>query len=512
MRRQVLCCAVVGMLVTSVFAGDASAETTDLAKKYFATASITPVPGEGLQRLPLTLPILQASRSVQWGDVRVLDRSGQPVPIAWLPRRAIESAQAEAGQTSAPMPLFAWPSPAGKDHSASQGADGQNLRVQVTGSGAIVKIEAFPVTPTGSSKQNVNTPPKSWLVDLSALPPQSTNIHELLLDWPPQPQGLSTRVEIQASDDAERWSHVTVGPLLDLPAEVQDAAASMPPAGTAAPSVKRVRWPAGMATPRYLRLNFDQPLALSSAKLRWPSAPVAEKIDSAPVQFQWVAAEGKESQYWLLDLKGAVPVQQLQVELPQLNTVFGFRLEHRSSLSQPWLSVAPFVAWRLQKQGVEERSQPAQWNSSAATAARHWRLVPDKRTAQLPPEPLHATIGWIAPELLLVAQGASPLQLVVGRNHEVNSGVAWQTLVPGGDSASLARLPQAHLGALTTLGNSSETHLGARLLAADSSEHTRWLLWAVLATAVLGLAGLAWRLARDLKPQQSSVASSDTGA
>jgi hypothetical protein len=318
---------------------------------------------------------------------------------------------------------------------------------------------------------------------------------------------VSTRVDVQGSDDAQRWSNITSGPLLELPAPNTAPAASdasAPPTASThnAPSVKHVQWPSGVAMPRYLRLSFEQPLALSSAQLRWVADKAPVSLSTAPVQFQAVAADGPQPAHWALDLQGAVPVQQLQLALPQINTVLGLRLEQRNDAREPWRSVTSFVAWRLQRDGSEQHSAAIEWNPSAsaatARAARYWRLVPDARTAQLPAQPLNATIAWQSPQLLLVAQGGGALRLAVGRERDTGSSVAWQTLVPGADEAALHRLPEAGLGPLAQQVV-AEPPFNQRLQEATPEDQRRWLLWGVLTLAVVGLGALAWMLGKDMK-------------
>ena len=82
MRNRLLRYAALLIWAAPGFATDTLADAGDLARHYAATATIALVPQEGLQRLSLPLPVLQASRSPQWADVRVLDRAGRPVPIA----------------------------------------------------------------------------------------------------------------------------------------------------------------------------------------------------------------------------------------------------------------------------------------------------------------------------------------------------------------------------------------------------------------------------------------------
>lgn len=494
-------------LAVSLGAANPSGETGDLSQRYAAIAPITLVPQEGLQRLSLPLPVLQASLTTSWADVRVLDATGRPVPIAWLPSTPATSAENDASLTSAPLPRFAWPSAASANNSMVVDSN-NDLRVQVNSAGAVVKIESS--RPAQAAPTNAAAAPRVWLLDLSALPRPGRPIAQLQLDWPASAQGLSSRVEVEGSDDAQRWSPITSGPLLELPAMNAVAAASDASTASAptqlAPSVKHVDWPAGAPMPRYLRLRFEQPLALSHAQLRWSPATPPVQLNTTTVQFQAVAAYGPEPAHWTLDLQGAVPVQQLQLNLPQINTVLGLRLEQRNHEREPWHSVANLVAWRLLRDGKEEQSSPVEWHNTAsastptiaAPAARHWRLVPHARTAQLPAQPLSATIGWQSPQLLLVAQGESPLRLAVGRERDAVSTIAWQTLVPGADDTVLKHLPQASVGALTTQ-MLVEPNLNQRMQSATPEDQRRWLLWGVLGLAVVGLGGLAWKLSKDMR-------------
>jgi hypothetical protein len=502
--ERAICVAMLLAFSTSGFASETPSQSGDLSPRYAAIAPITLVPQEGVQRLSLPLPVLQASRSTSWADVRVLDGAGRPVPTAWLPATPQVSNETDAQRTSTPLPRFVWPTAptTGETH---LGAEASNLRVQVNSSGAVVKIESS--KHSNAATVNKAVAPRVWLLDLSALPRPGKTIQQLQLDWPAQPQGVSNRVDVQGSMDAQRWSPITSGLLLELPAPTMATAASdtsAPPASTqGAPGVKHVAWPSGVAMPRYLRLSFEQPLALSSAHLRWVADKAPAPLSTTTVQFQAVAADGQQPAHWALDLQGAVPLQQLQLSLPQINTVLALRLEQRNHEREPWRSVTTWVAWRLLRDGKEQESSPVQWGSDtrAPTAARHWRLVPDARTAALPMPALTATLGWQSPQLLLVAQGGGALRLAVGRERDTGSSVAWQTLVPGADDAALQRLPEAGLGLLAQQVV-AEPPFNQRLQEATPEDQQRWLLWGVLTLAVVGLGVLAWRLGKDTRMDQ----------
>ena len=72
------------------------------------------------------------------------------------------------------------------------------------------------------------------------------------------------------------------------------------------------------------------------------------------------------------------------------------------------------------------------------------------------------------------------------------------TLMPDYRTGAEAALPQATLGALAPQAPTPQT-LMQRLGDASPQERRRWMLWAVLAAAVAGLAWLARGLLRDVK-------------
>ncbi|MFY7856301.1 MAG: DUF3999 family protein, partial [Rubrivivax sp.] len=104
-------CSVAPLALASGSARPSSDAGVDLGSRFAATAPLTLVPQEGLQRLALPLPVLQASRSPGWADARVLDGAGRPVPLAWLPRPAAPTAPDDPALNSTALPALAWPEP-----------------------------------------------------------------------------------------------------------------------------------------------------------------------------------------------------------------------------------------------------------------------------------------------------------------------------------------------------------------------------------------------------------------
>jgi len=440
----------------------------DVSGRYAAVAPIELASNEGLQRLELPLPVVQASRSPHLADVRVIDAQGREVPIAWAhePARGTQ-------QRSVQVPRFEWPRSIPADP-----VNASSLKVQVTAAGAVVRIDgATPKTAPVAAGSSV------WLLDLSTLKNDDERPTRITLDWPRHNAGLSTQVRIESSSDARSWSAVTRAQLLELPGNDSNA-----------PALRHVDWPTQQSTPRYLRLVFDTPLALTRSEVTLTRSGAQMELISTAMQFTSVNGERDEPVQWSLDLIGRVDLRRLMIQLPEPNTVLSLRLEQRNDAAQAWVPVRSFTAWRLVREGREAQSSPVEID---AAPARYWRIVGDKHTPGPVAASLAATVEWRAPQLVLVARGGPGMRLVVGRDKDNGSAVALPVLMPGYESGAEFRLPAARLGPLATRPV-VEPGWRERLSEASPDDRKRWALWLVLAVAVAGLGALAWRLAHDV--------------
>jgi len=442
-----------------------AAAADDRLRAYAAAAPLTPAPGgEGLQRLELPWPVLQASRSEGLADVRVFDARGQVLPMAWaLPPVVEDSSRSQA------VPRFAWPA-----MPAASASSPAALQLKLGRDSAVLSVvgAAGPGTAAEGAER--------WLLDLSAMQlSEGERIDGIELDWAHRPQGLSTTVDVEASADGRQWQHATASQLLELGA-------------AAAPSLRAIDWP-GMTgpAPRYLRLSFGTPLKLEASRVRIRRAGAGPALQPLAARF---APDGTATA-WQLDLLGPLAPRSLALRLTERNSVLNLRLEQRQRDGDAWRPVASFVAWRLQRGGRESESAALPLPPGTA-AARWWRLVPLDGTPVR--APLEAELQWEAPVLVFVARGdATGLKLAVGREHAPAAALTLPSLIPAYRSGAEQALPRATLGLLAPL---PEPGWLESLIDAGPEAHRRWLLWAVLVAAVLGLGALSWRLLRQIAP------------
>lgn len=479
---------MLAMLAAACLGATTTSAQDRMPSQPSSAAPVVLTSNEGLQRLPLPLPVLLASRSPGYADVRLTSPGGQPLPMAWAQAPATQA----PSERTVGVPRFVWPEPA-VDGTAGSTVQGDQTRIRVDARGAVVEVRS---ATQGVKKSAANAGASRWLLDLSQGRQPQERLDRLMLDWPVRPDGLSTQVQVETSDDAAQWQSATTAALLELPG-----------ADRAAVSLRDIVWPTtAAAAPRYLRLTFDAPITLQGTQVRWIQSPRQAPLASEVFTFmREVTPSGADAPTWVLDLGGRLPLAQIELLGNAPNTVSALRLERRDDPKQAWQPVASFVAWRLQRQGTEQRSAAV---ALPVGSARYWRLVGDGRTSPPGGQTLSARLAWAAPQLVFASAGAQGIELQVGFDQAASTALPLSTLIPGYEAGAEHRLQAASVGPLVARPVNQPT-LTERLTSASPAEKKKWLLWAVLCMAVVGLGMLAMRLSNDLKAHKGHTSGQD---
>ncbi|MBQ0958989.1 DUF3999 family protein [Ideonella sp. 4Y11] len=447
--------------LAAVLAALAVPAAEDRPQAYAVAVDLQPQGSESLQRLRLPLAVLQASRAAGWADLRVFDGEGRALPMAW-----------SGTPQAAPPPLrelaltpLRWPGTAPRSGSEAAGVvvDAGDVRVQIR-------------RPVPGATASVAGQPEVWFLDLATLGEERPRA--LRLDWAPLPdgQGLVRQVRAEASTDAQQWRAVGSAVLVELPAAAGEARHMVH---------SRLALATLDATLRYLRLSADGP---------WPLRAVqAEVLGDAPDdETSLDSLRLPLPEDGVLDPGAALPLRGLALHFEGGTGVAPFSLQRPLApavAGQPvaWQVVASGTAYRLQQGGSTIESPPLPL--SVAPAAR-WQL---RFAPEATLRPQAVTLRWRAPELVVATSGRPPYRLAVGRADASPAMLPLATLMPGYRRGDEHRLPQASLGPLVARDGAGS------LFNADPAALRRWLLWAALAGAVVGLGVLAWRLAREMK-------------
>jgi hypothetical protein len=130
--------------------------------------------------------------------------------------------------------------------------------------------------------------------------------------------------------------------------------------------------------------------------------------------------------------------------------------------------------------------------------------------------------GWVPHRLVFVARGGAPFTLAYGNRDALPANYAMDTLVrgyrqkPGSSGLEDVKMTQVASVPPTRLKSPDlqlPAALGGAVIAADSVEIKKIILWSGLVAAVLLLAWMAWRLLSQMEaaPRKDSASVGEKG-
>jgi hypothetical protein len=183
------------------------------------------------------------------------------------------------------------------------------------------------------------------------------------------------------------------------------------------------------------------------------------------------------------DLGARLPVERINLGLPEVNTVVAVELLSRMHLQDPWRHVAGRQFYRISSGDNELRNDPI---DIAADHDRYW-LARESGANATSLEPLRLQVAWTPSDIVFLARGPGPYMLTYG------SAVAPAAALDLSSVSAAVTVLRATLGPRRQLGGQ------ARLAApAVAFPWKQALLWTVLAMSVCLLAWMAYRLSKDL--------------
>lgn len=447
------------IVIASCFAASLAMAAEPPLREQFAYAMPLWVP-ESSPVVTLALPSAVYRDCVDAGlrDLRVLNHAGEVVPHAL--RRP--PAASPGAATVVRVPLFPLRGDAAASSAALQLSIGDG-RAQLEVQGGASPDDAPPIT--------------AWLVNASAV---DAAIGTLTWEWPPDAADFSVNVQLEASDDLESWR--TVAPYAPL-ARLRHAGEVFEQRSMSFPPTRAKYWrlsAAGEADlPEFTAVN---------------ATPVVGEIPAERQQAEiYGTAQPEKPGDYLFDLGAQLPVDRLELMLPDINTVAEVEYFSRRRPTDAWESVARGAVYRLQSAGGELTS-PAL--TAPAQLRRYWRVTVNPRGGGIGQGTPRLRAGWLADQLVFVTRGAGPFELVYGSFTAPAADVALATLLPGGNAATFesANLPTAQ-------ANEPQESGGRELLEPPPPERPWrvWVLWTALLAGVATLGTLAWSLARQMR-------------
>jgi hypothetical protein len=458
---------VRALIVAAAVASVATTSGAGEKPKDFAFGIPLTVEAESaFYRAALPEAFYAGSARTDQGDLRVFNGDGAAVPYA----RLDSPAATREKKSTAVLPIF----PLLVDE---QGGDLSGLSLTINQSAGKTSVSL-------TTKEGQPVPAQrlaGYLVDATAV---HEPISAIMLAWKLKSGGMNTRIRVETSDDLNQWrTLVGDAPLLDLEYEGRHLLRDRVEFRQAPAKYLRISWP-GQPPPQFHGVLAEFGDRVLEAPRQWIEAPGAAVVDN-------------ENEYHF-DLGGALPVDRVAIDLPELNSVVPAQLLARTAPAEPWRPVSSLVTYRLRQDAGEVSAPPL---AVAPVTYRYWLLRVDPKSGGLGRGQPRMRAGWIPQEIVFAARGTGPFLIAYGNVSAASSALPVSTLVPGYTLAGqpLGAIAVAHTGVAAPLGHLEQVK--------PPREYRRATLWGVLILGVVVLAWMAWQLSRQLNASSSSLKS-----
>ncbi|MFL6601445.1 MAG: DUF3999 domain-containing protein [Steroidobacteraceae bacterium] len=438
---------VLGIAAVALGADPGGSVPTDFAYRM----QVNETPGSAAYRVTVPLALYEKIVHPELSDLRVFNGNAEQVPFA------IER-PASATVTNAATALSVFPLQ--DDSSATLDA----LRITIESGRGSVNVQAGgQAAPNGK----VNGPAiRTYLVDGRSfeLPAAA-----LRLDWPQDAADFAGRVRVEASDNLGDWRSVAgSAPVANLHS------------GAGRLVEQRVEFSPTKA--RYWRLSWvgsTAPFVLTAVL----AEPATQNVEARHVSRDISAIQTKTPGEFAYDLGGRLPIDRVNLLLPDTNTVVDVELLSRVSTTEPWRIVRRCGFYRLKSDGEELRNGPV---AVALNTDRYWLLRTNPKSGGLGAIAPNLVVEWVPHEVVFVARGPEPFYLAYGSATADSAAV------------SLAVLPKSVSIASASL--SEPERLGGDDRLSPAPEPYAWktaFLWVVLIAGAALLAWMVFRLSKD---------------
>lgn len=413
-----------------------------------------------LVEVALPVDVYRASRVEGLADVWVFNARGAPVPHAL--RRGT---QATSAPTSAELvPVFPVPAAIPLELSLviTRGPTGEIQQLQ--------RRPALEIAGVPAAAEQVG----AYLLDVRGL---KREVRALRFSWLDPPGHLILPLSIEVSSDLISWRPLAVeGGLLRLEHAGNRIERDRVELAAGASAFLRVR-PADserMTFPAQLRAVFAEPAA--DVPLR-----VLERMVVEPT------APAADSGVYRFDLGGQLPVERIEIELPEDNTVIAAEVWAADKRDGPYQRIAEARFYRVHPAG-DPKPLIGPSVRVLRQRARFYELRVDATRLGLGSGKPSLIAHYAPDELLFLRRGEGPFTLAYGRHAVSRKRFEAQdllSLVPHGEGKPAS----ATLSEPKPLGDASVLEPPE-----PPPPYSTYALWAVLIAGVALLGGLAYRL------------------
>jgi hypothetical protein len=451
-----------------------------LTANDFAYGHSVELPGSrALQTVLLPIDVYRGSVEPRLADLRVFNAHGEAVPHALRGLDAPEPQQ----EITPPLPLFRLPEGgpqanwrAGDEEIFWLGKGRYRVDAKISEKEATLHLESGrPGTPPSTESAEAEAEPKGYLIDTSSLDRAVAGLELELADGP---KHFVVPVRVKGTDDLVHFEQV-VG---------RAAIARLDQAGHRL-EVSRIAF--APAHHRYLEITWPiDPLPVELLSVRALLAPESPPLQRRHARVTGRSIEG-EPRSFLFDLGGEVPVDRIQVDLPQSNTVVEAQLYSGHTPEGPWARHFDGLLYELEYQSPLRNPAIA----SPVTRHRYCKLAVSSKGGGVGTHAPVLDAAWRPEQLVFVTRGQAPFTLVYGRAGAPESAFDFEALlaITRTREDELLR-DNAILGQQRSFADPSVLEPRAQELAARTI-----MLWGVLIASVALVVGMSVRLARNMR-------------
>jgi hypothetical protein len=408
-----------------------------------------PSPGTAY-RVTIPVEVFMKAAHEDLRDLRVFNASSEVVPY--------ELRQAPPQPVSRPrgpaLPLFAL-------HGDAR-ASLNGVRVTIQAQGTAVDLQ----TSAPTADPHVIT---SYVLDAREI---AQPLSGLQLHWAEGAPEFSGSLRIDSSDDLGSWHLLkSDAPIIHLMTGGSELIQSRLEFPSAKARFWRLTW-VGKTAP------FELTSVTAEATLNQPLAP------QSTVTVTPNLGTHRESEL-SFDLGASLPVTQVNLVLPESNSVRKIELLSRARAADTWRQVAQAEFYRVSTGSSEHANEPIRIPTDTD---RYWLARQTQPTA--PISSLELQVTWDAMDVVFLAQGTGPFLLAYGNASVDSASVSLDPLLKG------ITVIQAQTGPSYVLGGADRLRPPPRTVPWRMT-----VLWLALGFGVVLLAWMAYRLLRELTDQ-----------
>ncbi|MBC7982588.1 MAG: DUF3999 domain-containing protein, partial [Candidatus Obscuribacterales bacterium] len=350
--------------------------------------------------LALPIAVYQRTAFSDLRDLRVFNADGEVVPHAIR----MQATPASTSDSAVTLPIF----PLRGD--IDEALQGLQITVSTAGENLAVRARAT---------EKVSLPVVAYLIDVRAIQQPVTALD---LTWPTDAPQFSALATIEASDDLRHWRSVISGaPLVHLQFNGQQL------------SERRIDLPQTQA--KFLRLTWairKAPFELHSLQAHMQATRSLPAREVA--QFTATPVANRNNEY-TFDVQAHLPVREINLELPQVNTLVRAAVFSRAQPQDEWQRITSATFYRLLNGTQEIRNRAL---ALGPLTARYWLVQVASNGGGVGNGMPVLTAMWEPQRLLFVARGRSPFLIAFGSNRIQPGEATFDALLSGENDRNAA--------------------------------------------------------------------------